>query len=143
MQALQPPVHPAGGCAGLIAGKRRSPLLRRRSIPADSFEFLVQGSEAEPYRVAFRFEDRNCTATCTCRAGQVGQACKHRLGIIWGVVDGLVSDNADDLVAVRERLPDTDVWDRIERLRDAEEDLADAKARVSVAKKALARAMRD
>jgi uncharacterized Zn finger protein len=75
----------------------------------DSFNFLVRGSTPEPYRVAFRREGRNLSAHCTCPAGESGKYCEHRIDILRGSLDGIVSENAADVATVAGWLKGTDV----------------------------------
>ena len=67
----------------------------------DTFEFLVQGSALEPYVVSFRRRDaRNISAYCTCPAGESGMSCKHRIRILRGLIEGIVSKNTADVTTV-------------------------------------------
>lgn len=75
----------------------------------ESFEFLVLGPAPEQYRVSFRREGRNLSAHCTCPAGEGGTGCEHRVNILRGSVDGIVSKNAADVAAVAGWLKGTDV----------------------------------
>jgi hypothetical protein len=105
--------------------------------------FLVQGSEPDPYRVMFRREGANFTATCTCRGGEMGQICKHRLNLLKGEAGALVSGNSEQLIRLPEMFVGTDVEQAFEKLDEAETTLERAKSEVSKRKKALARAMND
>jgi len=105
--------------------------------------FLVQGSEPKPYQVMFRREGDNFTATCTCRAGEVGQVCKHRMGLLKGESTGLVSENGDQLTQLAGMFIGTDVERAFEKLVEAELALEEAKLKFAKRKKALARAMLD
>ncbi len=53
------------------------------------FEFLVQGSAKEPYKVNFIKQQGhdNYAAVCNCKAGAMGQVCKHRMNIFLGKFD--------------------------------------------------------
>ena len=73
------------------------------------YQFLVQGSSPEPYVVTFEKNENNLTAQCTCTAGTMGQYCKHRFNILNGDDEGVVSENLDEVEAVAELLPGTDV----------------------------------
>ena len=105
--------------------------------------FMVQGSEPEPYRVVFRREAANFTATCTCRAGEVGQVCKHRVNLLKGETNGLVSGNSGQLSHLPGMFAGTDVARAFEKLAEAEVALEVAKTEFMKRKKALARAMAD
>ena len=60
-------------------------------------EFLVQGSQVEPYIVTFSKHDDNFIATCTCAAGENGMYCKHRFNILSGIKSNIVSANLEDV----------------------------------------------
>jgi uncharacterized Zn finger protein len=105
--------------------------------------FLVQGSEAEPYSVVFGKTGTNLTATCTCKAGERGQHCKHRTRILLGETTGIVSDNAEDVPEIQDWLNGSDVEQAMIELRKAERDLEEAKKRVSLLKKRLSRSLVD
>ena len=105
--------------------------------------FLVQGSETEPYRVMFRREGGNFTATCTCRGGEMGQICKHRLNLLKGEAGALVGGNSEQLAQLLEMFVGTDVERAYEKLVEAEAAVEMAKSEFSRRKKALARAMHD
>lgn len=110
---------------------------------ADELEFLVQGSEPEPYHVVFRRRGRNLTALCTCKAGMTGIHCKHRLRLLRGDTENLVSDNPDDAQVLTGWLKGTDVEAAIRALSEAEETLEQAKKQVKRAKEKLADALHD
>jgi len=108
-----------------------------------SVTFQVQGSASEPYEVVFSREGSNLTATCTCPAGVVGQYCKHRFNILYGAVDGIVSNNENEVATVVGWLPGTDVEAAMNVVAAAEVEVERAKKAAAAAKKALARVMRD
>lgn len=109
----------------------------------DSLSFLVKGSSPEPYRVTFSKSGKNISAYCTCPAGENGQYCKHRFGILAGSASNVISNNVDDISKVSTWLPGSDIeeaWVEVKRL-EYEADLI--KTQLSRAKKNLAKAMRD
>lgn len=105
--------------------------------------FLVQGSEPEPYRVMFRREGRNFTATCNCRGGEMGQICKHRMNLLKGETVGLVSGNGDQLIHLPGMFSGTDAELAFEKLVEAEAAVDAARAEFSRRKKAFARTLLD
>jgi len=105
--------------------------------------FFVQGSAKEPYKVTFRKNDSNLSAYCTCPAGDNGQYCKHRFNILGNITDGIVSGNELDVEIVASWLKGTDVETALNNVMDAEEQFENAKVKLAVAKKQLARAFRD
>jgi len=106
-------------------------------------EFLMEGSAPEPYRTTFMLEGTNLSAYCTCPAGEHGQYCKHRFGILRGETKGIVSDNIDQVAEVASWLPGTDVDTAILKMAEAEHKYEIAKKELSAAKKQVARAMRE
>ena len=108
-----------------------------------TIEFLIQGSAAEPYRVAFiRTTQGSLSAHCTCPAGENGQYCKHRFRIMAGEKCGIVSSNLDEVETVAAWIPGSDIERALRELHSAEERFDLAKQSLSNAKRALARAMR-
>lgn len=110
----------------------------------ERLEFYVHGSALEPYRVTFiRRSPGNLSAYCTCRAGENGQYCKHRFGIMGGSTQGLASDNADDVKQVLAWLRGSDLERSIAAVSVAEQACERAKRELQEKKRELARAMRD
>jgi hypothetical protein len=109
----------------------------------ESLEFLVQGSEPEPYRVTIERAGSNLRASCTCAAGRNGQFCKHRMRILSGVPDGILELDLDALHRALEWLSGTDVEVAITSLTHAEEEFERSKKELSKAKKRLAQALSD
>lgn len=104
--------------------------------------FYVQGSSADPYRVTFERIGNNLNGYCTCPAGDKGQHCKHRTNILYGIVDGIVDPNFDDLSRLCSWIPGTDVEQALMELQAADEAFKDAESRFKAAKKNLSRALR-
>lgn len=110
----------------------------------DTFEFLVQGSSPEPYRVSFRRrEGGNLSAYCTCAAGESGMYCKHRVRILHGLVEGIVSDNHADVRIVAEWLAGTNIETALQAITELEKEGERIKKALSAAKKALSRSLLD
>ncbi len=105
-------------------------------------QFLVQGSASAPYAVTFEKSGNNLNAFCTCPAGDNGQACKHRVLILKGVVDGIVSGNANDVAVIREWLIGTEVERTLGAVGTAEAEVSQAQANLKAAKKELSRSLR-
>lgn len=85
------------------------------------FNFLVQGSQSDPYRVTFEKEGNNLNAYCTCAAGANGQSCKHRLRILSGNHEGLIGGDIDNALIVVGWICGTDVEHYLKRLIEAED----------------------
>ena len=119
------------------------------SVPWDpttgGITFLVQGSEPEPYQVQFWKKGKNLTARCTCRAGQFGQYCRHRVDILSGNIKKLkiASKNPEDIETVRAWLPGTDVETAINQVREAQKVVDEATIKLKGYKKKLARVLMD
>lgn len=109
----------------------------------ERLDFLVKGSSSEPYHVTFLKSGTNISAYCTCPAGENGQYCKHRFGILAGSLVNVISENIADIAIVSSWLPGSDIetaWVEVKRLEHEAEQI---KSLLSHAKKALAKAMRD
>ena len=108
------------------------------------YRFLVQGSAADPYEVHFIQKDgSNLSAYCSCPAGSNGMYCKHRMNILAGLVDGIVSPNAQDVATVHSWLPGTDIERAMQEVVALEKEAEAIKKRLGSAKKSLAKAMLD
>lgn len=99
--------------------------------------FVVQGSEAEPYRVTLEKSGRNLNAYCTCAAGSNGQYCKHRFRILSGNPEGIINPNMDELRLAVDWLNGTDVETALKNLVLAEDYFEAAKKDLAKAKKYL------
>lgn len=106
--------------------------------------FAVQGSAAEPYEVSFiKKPPTTIIALCSCPAGQNGQYCRHRLAIIDGNATGIVSDNRDQVMLVKEWISGTDLENVISEYRDLEERAAEINKALSNIKRKMARIMQN
>ena len=104
--------------------------------------FDVQGSAAEPYQTTFFKDGDKISATCTCPAGQFGNLCKHRTGLLAGDSSAVVSDNSDQVSTVTTWIVGTETEANIAKLREAEKIAAKAKRDVTKAKKALTESLK-
>lgn len=110
----------------------------------NEIQFEVQGSAENPYQVVFvRRSERNLSAYCSCPAGENGQYCKHRINILAGVIDGLVSSNEGDVKVVQSWLVGTDIDAAIKKMQALQLEADRIKNSLSAAKKDVAKAMRD
>jgi hypothetical protein len=100
--------------------------------------FLIQGSAAEPYRVTFRNDYGEVTASCSCPAGIFRRHCKHRIGIMSGEVKGMVSGNLEDMATVQEWVRGTPLEALWMGLQELESELAALNSRIRKQKKLLA-----
>jgi uncharacterized Zn finger protein len=110
----------------------------------DTFEFLVQGSAPEPYRVSFRRRsEKNISAYCTCPAGESGMHCKHRIRILRRIVEGVVSKNTSDVTTVAGWLAGSDIETALQTIEELEREAERIKNALSAAKKSLSKCFLD
>jgi uncharacterized Zn finger protein len=108
----------------------------------DTYEFLVQGSAADPYRITVRRRDGGkISAYCTCPAGENGMFCKHRVRILRGLSEGVVSQNQADVKIVAGWLAGTDVERALRTVDELEQEAEKIKKAISSAKKVLSRSL--
>lgn len=104
----------------------------------ETIEFLVQGSAVDPYKITFYKHENKLAAYCTCPAGENGLPCKHRLSILHGNTQGIVSGNESQTSIITEWLPGTTLEEALSAEKSAERDLEHAKTALSIAKKKVA-----
>lgn len=107
----------------------------------ETLEFLVRGSAVEPYRVSFRRDGASLSGYCTCPAGENGVYCKHRIRILHGLVEAVISDNSADVRIVASLLAGTDVELALNDVTRLEKDAERIKTELTAAKRALARCL--
>ena len=103
--------------------------------------FTVKGGSQPSYQVIATRNGDNLRITCTCRAGQNGQYCKHRFALLEGDASILLSNNADDLEKLKSLFTGTDVERRYSLLMLLTKQRDELVERVKREKKALAREM--
>jgi hypothetical protein len=106
-----------------------------------SVHFLVQGSAPEPYVVTFERQDAQLRCVCSCDAGVKGMHCKHRLNILAGQVEGIVSPNSGDVPHVTTMLEGTLLAAALADVAAADAALDRAKKDAAAARKKLGRLM--
>lgn len=104
-------------------------------------KFLVQGSAEDPYEIKFHKQDNKLIATCSCPAGENGMHCKHRISILTGHPNNLVSKNENDIPTVLEWLKGTSLEAALNVEMEAEREFIRADKAYAAAKKALAKIM--
>jgi len=109
----------------------------------DNIKFLVQGSKPQPYEVVFKIEGKNLTGRCSCPAGLYGQHCKHRLNILMGITEGIVSDNKNSVKTVQSWLRGTDVEAALKDVCETNLAFESAKKKLSLSKKKLDKSLMD
>jgi hypothetical protein len=111
---------------------------------AETFEFLVQSSAGEPYVVSFRRRDaNNISANCTCLAGESGLSCKHRISILRGRVEGVISPNVADVATVAGWFAGSDIETALENIDQLEKESERIRLALTAAKRALAQRLLD
>ena len=102
--------------------------------------FNVQGSDPNPYTVEVqRTRNGHLTVTCTCKAGQYGRLCKHRVRLLSGEDTGVASrSERRNIAKVRDWLhnsnleePLLDVFQAQEALQEAEDHLRKVRRRLN------------
>lgn len=63
---------------------------------------VLRGDGSTVYVVSIDRQGDNVLATCTCKAGEYGQLCKHQLGILSGQQNFLASSDGDARVKLNE-----------------------------------------
>ncbi|MEO8616895.1 MAG: hypothetical protein ABI600_17275 [Luteolibacter sp.] len=104
-------------------------------------EFLVQGSEETPYKVVFKKNGPNLTALCNCRAGVMGQLCKHRLAILYGDNTAVVGNSTAEVAEVASWLEGSNVADAISEVVSLEAQKKHIETKIKRAKKLVAEAL--
>ena len=82
----------------------------------------------------FTKEGEKFTVSCTCRAGQHGQSCRHRLNILAGERVDIVSENLEDVATVQSWLPGSHIESALNEVKEAEQFADAAKRKLSSAK---------
>lgn len=104
-------------------------------------KFAVQGSSCEPYVVTIRKANDRLNAYCTCKAAENGTHCKHRIRILSGSDEAIVSENLGDLRTVSSWLANTEMERALRDFNDAEKELASAKRKLAKVKKFVSQTM--
>ena len=105
-----------------------------------TFKFLVQGSQPEPYESVFYFDGHNMTATCTCAAGENGQYCKHRISILEGDDSKIVSSK-NEVPELLKAFKISPLYAQLEELNKEEKELNKMTEKFKASKKVFAKIM--
>ena len=106
---------------------------RRQYTAMEEITFKVQGSAPAPYVVHFSKTGNNLTAHCTCPAGARGLYCKHRMRILEGSVEGIVSGNDNAVPQIVSWLAGSDVEGAMAEVVAAHEKFEAAKQKLATA----------
>lgn len=105
----------------------------------ETFTFRIQGSQEEPYEVAISLSEEALKITCTCKAGSVGQFCKHKMSVLNGDTSALAERGKDDIQGIPKLVYNTEAINVIKKIEDAEKDIEALKKSQTLLKKYLAR----
>lgn len=108
---------------------------------SERIQFLVQGSAAKPYEVTFVKTGKELAAFCTCQAGKNGLSCKHRLNILDGSQNNIVSDNPHEVAKVQTWVPGTSIQREIRNVKISQARVKAANWELSEAQRRLAQIM--
>jgi hypothetical protein len=109
----------------------------------EPLEFFVQGSSSEPYSVRIIKLGERVLATCTCKAGIMRQLCKHRIRIMQGDSQGVISGNLQEIRNMPSFLEGTIVPAAIQEIARLEREAEETKRAVARAKESLAKSFGD
>ncbi|OPX99644.1 MAG: hypothetical protein A4E59_00155 [Syntrophorhabdus sp. PtaB.Bin027] len=104
-------------------------------------KFLIQGSETEPYEVQFTKQGNILIGLCTCEAAKNGMICKHRLNLLAGSHDNIVSDNHNEVNILKTWVTDSTVEPLLKQMNEAQTTIDKATKELKTAKKKLAQAL--
>lgn len=107
----------------------------------ETITYLVQGSEPQPYQVVFSYEGQKFIANCSCKAGIMGQYCKHRIDILRGDDSSIVSTNKNTIPELLKFFVGTPLDTLLQEIEEKEVELDEAKKHISNLKKKFARIM--
>ena len=106
--------------------------------------FKMRGSKGDVYTVVAERVGKNLTIKCSCPAGQNSMHCHHRIELLSGDAEYMISENFDDVSRLKAMLKGSDVEVAMKELRAvAKKKTKEIKQKVSAAKKNFARAMDD
>lgn len=107
------------------------------------FEFLVQGRESTPYKVVFEQIGKALMATCSCAASSMGQLCKHRLRIIQGLSEDVVSNNLSEIKKINELYKNSEVSRILELRQQREDEIENIKKDIKLLNKRISQALKE
>lgn len=110
-------------------------------MTSKTIKFLIQGSQADPYKVVFSVNGTSLTAHCNCPAGENGMYCKHRMRILCGDDEGIVSGNNQDIQLVIDSLKSSSLNVSLQELLASEKNFEQAKKDLSIKKKRMSNAL--
>jgi hypothetical protein len=103
--------------------------------------FIVEGSKGDKYEIIADRVDGRVIVSCTCKGARNGNHCRHRVNLLEGIVDDLLSDNDTEVALLPAMLLGTPLASAMDRYREADHAAEAAKRNLEGAKHALARIM--
>ena len=103
----------------------------------------IKGSSDNDYDVVIKLDGTNLTATCNCKAGEVGQYCKHRISVLSGDFSNIVDGRTKELETIIDQVKNTDVGKALAGIEELELEVKNLQSKLKKQKKALAKAMKD
>lgn len=100
--------------------------------------YKIRGSATEPYVVTVTKAGNELRVSCTCAAGEKGQACKHRLGLLVGQPEDVVEG---DPQAISGWLEGTSLHAAMLAVAELEAQAEEIKKKINAAKKQVGRLM--
>ncbi|WP_375202869.1 hypothetical protein [Hyphococcus sp.] len=112
----------------------------------EALRFSVMGEDDNVYEVSI---ERDCDdlgnlqATCSCGKALEGEICSHRFEILEGGTANIVSENLDDVHALRKWIRGSDIEVAMQELSKAKTELMLAHEKVARCRALLAKRMLD
>lgn len=103
-----------------------------------SYIFQYVSPAPTPYEVVVVHENDVVTLTCTCDAGLQGDLCKHRLNLLAGSREGILSDNAAEAKRIPTLVEQSNLAGLLREWQDAQKQAALAEQRANEIKKRIA-----
>ncbi|MBF0213529.1 MAG: hypothetical protein HQM00_08195 [Magnetococcales bacterium] len=104
--------------------------------------FQVQGTQNQPLEVIITKNGKNLTATCSCSTG-THDICQHRINILSGSAQGIISKNTDDVKKITSWVAGTDVGKALHDVMEGLKLLENAQEDFNSARKRLIKALKD
>ena len=100
---------------------------------------IVSKSSGETYMLAATKTSTGLRFSCSCRAGEMGQSCKHRLSILAGDVSAVPADAHGNAAKLVEWMKGSELEAALRSLADLESAQEAIKRKVAGQKKMVAR----
>jgi hypothetical protein len=109
----------------------------------EELRFVMKGSTQEPRHVVVRKDGQNLTMLCSCSMGSRESMCKHRIDLLTGATQNILSGNPGDVQRVAALIEGTDVQKALRMVRAASAKLQEAQEEYEFAQKNLIKAIND